>query len=51
MEPALSLLPLKATTLHTIVIHLGAAQNGTLSIACGRAIRSCSRPVVIELRS
>ncbi len=40
MEPALPLLPLKATTLHTIVIHLGAAENGTLPIACGRAIHA-----------
>lgn len=40
MEPVLPLPPPKSTALHTIVIHLGAAENGNLSIACGRAIHA-----------
>jgi CRISPR-associated endoribonuclease Cas6 len=40
MEPTLPLLHLKPTTLHTLVIHLGAAENGTLPAACGRAIHA-----------
>ena len=40
MEPVLPLPPLKSTALHTIVIHLGAAENGTLPISCERAIHA-----------
>ncbi len=40
MEPALPLPHLKSTTLHTLVIHLGAADSGTLPSACGRAIHA-----------
>lgn len=38
MEPTLPLPNLKATTLHTLVIHLGAIKSGAFPSACGRAI-------------
>jgi CRISPR-associated endoribonuclease Cas6 len=40
MEQTLPLPNLESTTLHTLVIHVGAAANGTLPSACGRAIHA-----------
>lgn len=40
MELALPLSQLKSTTLQTLVIYLGAARNGTLPSAFGRAIHA-----------
>ncbi len=38
MEPMLSLPRLESTNLHTLVIRLGAAKNGTLPSSCSRAL-------------
>lgn len=40
MEPALPPPRLKSTALHTLVIHLGVAEDSFLPIACGRAIHA-----------
>lgn len=40
MEPTVPLPYPKSTALHTLVIHLGAADSGTLSSSCGRAIHA-----------